>query len=251
MELMNDTLQKPANVLKGKIVAVDGPAGAGKGTLCKMLAYHYRLKYLDTGTLYRTLAYKVALNGGDPASAEYALRAFEHFNYDFRHVGNNEFSVFLDDIDITPHIRTMGAGVNASKISQLPEVRERLKVFQVEYANLWKDRVGVILDGQDIGTVICPNADFKFFIDASQEVRADRRHKELIERGHPDSFDNILAGIKHRDDNDRNREHAPLRAADDAMLIDTSTMTASEVLQRASGVIVRTGINPSVPLTDI
>lgn len=242
------TPARPAakNPLAGHVVAIDGPAGAGKGTLAKALAFHYRMKYLDTGTLYRTLALCVVQTGGDPADEADALAAFDHFDFDFRHIGNNMFAVFLAGKDITADIRTMAAGVNASKIAKLTAVRNRLKAFQVDYAHHWQHRTGVILDGQDIGTVICPEATFKFFIDASAEVRAERRHKELVERGQPDSFQTILAGIKDRDQRDRTRPQAPLVPADDAVIIDTSHLDAAQVLACAMAAMAAKGFAPAL-----
>lgn len=220
------------NPLKGYILTIDGPAGAGKGTLGKGLSYRYRLKYLDTGTLYRTVAYKVSKVNGSFDDDTDALAALKEFNYDFKHKGNNQFAVYLDGEDITSDIRTMAAGVNAAKVARFPSVRAALHDFQVQYANKNKDLYGVLLDGQDTGTSICPNADFKFFLDASPEVRAERRHIELIERGHPDNYENILQGIKQRDELDRNRPVSPLKPADDAFIIDTSTIDAYTVLRK-------------------
>ena len=221
----------------GKVIAIDGPAGAGKGTLATSLARVYRMKYLDTGTLFRTVAYNTLKAGGNPSTEADALAGCQLDSFNFRHIGNNQFRAFLGDEDITHHIRSREVGAGASKVAFFPSVRQKLKDFQVDYAVNWAGEYGVILDGRDIGTVICPQADFKFFLDASAEVRAQRRCDDLEQRGYEANYQEVLAEILERDARDRGRTEAPLKAADDAHIIDTGTMDATEVLQHITDIV--------------
>jgi len=235
------------NPLKGYTLTIDGPASAGKGTLGKALSYRYRLKYLDTGTLYRTVAYKVKEAGGSFKTDKDALKILKDFNFDFKHAGNNQFIVLLDNKDITSKIRTMEVGIDAAKVAVFSKVREELNKFQVEYANINKELYGVLMDGRDIGVTICPNADFKFFLEASAETRAKRRHIELIEHGNQDTYENILKGIKQRDELDRNRAHSPLKPAKDAFIIDTTKIDAYTVLRKViKSIEEKTGVTKSI-----
>lgn len=224
-------LMNTQHPLKGKIVSIDGPAGAGKGTLATNLAREYRMKYLDTGTLYRTVAYKVLKAGGDPGKEDDALKACDLSDFDFKHVGNNQFRAFLGEQDVMTEIRSQKVGQGASKAAFFTSVRAALKDFQVEYAKHWSDVYGVILDGRDIGTVICPNADFKFFIDADPEVRAKRRIAELESRGYKANFEETLSEILERDARDRGRKDAPLKPAEDAYALDSSHKNELQVLK--------------------
>lgn len=229
--------EKSKNPLKGKIIAIDGPAGAGKGTLAKTLAKIYRMKYLDTGTLYRTVAYRTLENGGNPEREEDALKAADLSGYDFRHIGNNAFSAFWGEEDITDKLRHPTVGAASSKVAFFSSVRQKLKDFQVSFAMEWAEKVGVILDGRDIGTVICPTADIKLFLDASAEKRALRRLQELEEKGFNATYEEVLAGVLERDARDRGRKDAPLKAADDAFIIDSSDLTVDDVLKMCQNLI--------------
>ncbi|MEP3890796.1 MAG: (d)CMP kinase [Hellea sp.] len=195
------------------VIAIDGTFASGKGTLGKRLAAHYGLAYLDTGKLYRAVGYGVMQAGGDPENADHASKAAKALT------GSE-----LDD----PILKSGEVAVTASKVAVHPSVRQSLFQFQRDFA-----AKGAVLDGRDIGTVICPDADVKFYVDASAEVRAKRRHTELTGYGEDVSFETVLAQLIERDNRDKNRKEAPLIAADDAHLIDTSTMGIDEVFQTA------------------
>lgn len=196
------------------IIAVDGPAASGKGTIAKALADHYGLPLLDTGLLYRAVGVQVLRHHGDPANAADALAA----------------CVFEDDLLVDSMLRTAEAGDAASKASVHPAVRAALLERQRSFAN---QPGGAILDGRDIGTVIAPQADAKLYVTASARVRAERRIKEFL--ANPDEAA-ILAYEKEleaRDERDMNRADAPLRPADDALLLDTSDLTIDAAVQQA------------------
>ena len=191
------------------IIAVDGPAAAGKGTLAKKLAAHFGFHYLDTGALYRLVGVGVAQAGGDPKSEADAVAAARA----------------LDPARSSdPAIRTAEAGVLASIVSAHPAVRVALLEFQRGFA---QKAPGTVLDGRDIGTVVCPDATVKLFVDASAEVRAHRRWLELAAANpqNPPDESKLLAEIQERDARDRNRPVAPLKPADNALLLDTSNLS--------------------------
>lgn len=193
-------------------VAIDGPAAAGKGTISKAVAAHFGFAHLDTGLLYRAVGAKV-LAGADPIAAARAL----------------DPSDLEDDSLRTPQVAQA-----ASEVAVIAEVRAALVEFQRRFAR--RDE-GAVLDGRDIGTVICPQAEVKLFVTASAECRADRRHKELTEKGMDITFETVLSDVKERDARDRGRETAPLIPADDAQLIDTSDLTISQAVARAVALI--------------
>ncbi len=205
------------------IIAVDGPAASGKGTIAKALAAHFALPFLDTGLLYRAVGVSVLRTGGDPSDPADALAA----------CGFDE--ALLAD----PALRTAEAGDAASKASVHPAVRAALLKRQQDFA---QQPGGAVLDGRDIGTVIAPQADAKLFVIASARVRAERRLKEL---GRPLDADSIAAytcEIEARDARDMGRADAPMRAADDALLLDTSDLTIDAAVQQAIR-LVETRIN--------
>lgn len=195
-------------------VAIDGPAAAGKGTISKAVARHFGFAHLDTGLLYRAVGAKV-LDGADPLQAAQNL--------------------IPDDLD-AENLRTADVAKAASKVAVLADVRAALTAFQQDFSR--RDG-GAVLDGRDIGTVICPDAQVKLFVTASAERRAKRRFDELTGRGDVTSFDAVLADVQARDARDRSRETAPLMAADDAVLIDTSDMTIDEAVAAAIAAITR------------
>jgi CMP/dCMP kinase len=196
------------------IIAVDGPTASGKGTISKALAAHYGLPFLDTGLLYRAVGQQVALNGGNADVAADAL------------AGCAFPDALLDD----PVLRSEAVGSLASRVSVHPQVRAVLNQRQVEFAG---QPGGALLDGRDIGTVIAPNADVKLYITASDVVRAERRFREMQSRSVDVDFATTLADIRARDQRDTGRANAPLRPADDAILIDTSALSVEQAVHAA------------------
>ena len=196
------------------IVAVDGPTASGKGTLSKRIAAHFGLPHLDTGLLYRAIGRQVLLNGGDPDKPEDALAAVD----------------FPDSLLDEPVLRNEATGSLASRASVHPAVRKAL--FERQRAFAQQDG-GAVLDGRDIGTVIAPDADVKLFITASVEARAQRRFTEMQERGVSITLAEIEADLRRRDERDTNRKDAPLMAAQDAFVIDTSALGIEEAFAAA------------------
>ncbi len=196
------------------VIAVDGPAASGKGTIARALADHYGLPHLDTGLLYRAVALNLLQMGGDPESEFAAARACDISQINF------------EDADL----KSEAVGGIASRISAYPMVREALIERQRRFAN---QEGGAVLDGRDIGTVIAPDADVKLFVTATPEVRARRRHEELLRLGSPAHYEDVLIDIRARDERDANRAAAPLRMAEDAVLLDTSTMDRDAAVQAA------------------
>lgn len=195
------------------VIAVDGPAASGKGTLARRIANHYEIGYLDTGSLYRATAMRVLYadqKPADVAAASAAARAIQ-----------------AQDL-ANPKIRGERIGQAASIVSAIPEVREALLQYQKDFA---ASDGGAVLDGRDIGTVICPDANVKLFITASLEARAKRRHRQLQDYGITVEYDSVLEDLRERDARDANRSVAPLKPAEDAIVLDTSTMSANEVYQ--------------------
>lgn len=196
------------------IIAVDGPAASGKGTIARALARHFDLPHMDTGLIYRAAAFNLLETGGDPASEFAAARACDISQID------------MDD----PALRSETVGAIASRISAYPAVREALLQRQRDFA---AQPGGAVLDGRDIGTVIAPDAEVKLFVTASSEVRAERRFAELKKAGVAVHLPDVLADIRARDERDSGRDAAPLRQADDAILLDTSAMTVDEAIAAA------------------
>ena len=200
------------------IIAVDGPAASGKGTIARALARHFGLPHLDTGKLYRAVALNLLRWGGDPESEFAAVRACDLSQIDF------------DD----PELKSEAVGGIASRISAYPLVRaalaERQRTFAAQIG-------GAVLDGRDIGTVIAPQAEVKLFVTARIDVRARRRHEELAGLGRNLRYEDVLIDLEARDARDANRETAPLRQAGDAILLDTSDMTIDAAVQRAIALV--------------
>lgn len=210
------------------VIAVDGPGGAGKGELCLRLSKKYGFAILDSGAIYRVLAY-AALKKGIALDAEKELSSLAaYLNLSFKEV-NNAVAVILDGEDVSSFIRTEETGGAASKVAVLPEVRAALLQRQRDFAVA----PGLIADGRDMGTVVFPDATAKIFLDASAEERARRRVSQLESRGVKADYDKILKEITDRDFRDRNRATAPLKPADDALVLDSTTLSIQEVVDTA------------------
>ncbi len=210
------------------IIAIDGPSGAGKSTLGKMLAKKLNLLYLDTGAMYRAVALAVLQSGVSPDNEEKVIEIAENSNVELMGEPDNLF-VKLNGEDITAKIRTNEIGQTASIISAYSEVRRNLVKRQQKIGKLAPN--GCVLDGRDIGTVVFPDADIKFFLTATPETRAQRRFSEDTERGRKTTFEKILAEINERDERDVSRTDSPLMIAEDAVVIDTGEMNLPEVVE--------------------
>ncbi|MGZ6028270.1 MAG: (d)CMP kinase [Myxococcaceae bacterium] len=211
------------------IVAIDGPAGAGKSTVSKLLARRLGLSFVDTGALYRTVALSARRQGiatDDDAGLAEVLRAIR---ISFRATGE-ENRVYLDGEDVSSEIRTPDISLAASAVSARPVVRDGLLGLQRRLA--LEAPVGAVLEGRDIGTVVFPEADLKFFLDANPDVRARRRYEELFQKGTESSLEAVLTDQTKRDRDDASRAVAPLKPADDAVRVDSSSKPLSEVVQQ-------------------
>ena len=210
-------------VLKAKrplLIAVDGPAASGKGTVARALARHYRLPHMDTGLLYRAVALNLWRWGGDPGNEFEALRACDMMG--------------IDPAD--EELRSEPVSRIASAISAYPAVRTALLERQREFAG---QPGGAVLDGRDIGTVVAPDAKVKLFVTATPEIRAQRRVRELLERGMPAHYEDVLADIRSRDERDMGRAVAPLKQAPDAVLLDTSELDIDQSIAEAVRLVER------------
>jgi cytidylate kinase len=203
------------------IIAIDGPAASGKGTLAKRIAAHFGLAHLDTGLLYRAVARDVRRRGkalDDPAAAAAAAARLD--------------PATLAD----PALRDPGLSEAASIVARIPAVRAAILSYQRTFA---RRPEGAVLDGRDIGTVVCPDADVKLYVTASAEVRAKRRHREQLDRGEAATFEAVLEDIRRRDERDAGRDVSPMRPAADAFLLDTSNLDIEAAFDTAVGVISR------------
>ena len=222
--------------MKGKIemiaVAIDGPAGAGKSTLARVAAKKLSFIYADTGALYRSIALNTVRNNIDVSDSVSIEKMLEKTEIELKFI-NDEQRVFLNGEDVSDKIRTSEISMAASSISALPAVRNFLLELQRELAR----KNNVIMDGRDIGTVVLPNAQVKIFLTASPECRAKRRYDEYIAKGKQENYEEILESIKQRDYNDSHRAIAPLKAADDAVLVDTSDDTPQQSVERIVKII--------------
>lgn len=208
-----------------KIITIDGPSGSGKGTVSRLIASKLSFNYLDSGALYRALSVSSARHGVNLRNIKGLVDLVEHMDVRFE-MDDGNFQMFLDEINITDEMRTEDVGVRASKIASYPEIRESLLKRQRKFAF----GVGLVADGRDMGTVVFPEADLKIYLTASIEERAQRRYKELIDKGEDVSLRALAKQVRNRDARDMNREVSPLIAADDAVTVDTSEMTVARVL---------------------
>ena len=204
---------------RGFVITVDGPSAAGKGTLARRLAAHFGFDFLDTGSLYRGVGLAVLRQGLDPAEEKAATMAAK---------------ALKPEILSDPAIRAENTSTAASKVAAIPSVRAAILNWQRDFArDAASNSGGAVLDGRDIGTVVCPDADAKLFITASQEARADRRVKELQARGETAIYARVLQDMQERDARDQGRSISPTKPATDALIIDTSDLTADQVFERA------------------
>jgi cytidylate kinase len=203
------------------IIAIDGPAASGKGTLAKRIAAHFGLACLDTGLLYRAVARDVLARDGSLDDVRLATACARTLD-----------AATLDD----PGLRLPGVGDAASVVAKFPEVRRQLLEFQRDFA---RQAPGAVLDGRDIGTVVCPDANVKIFVTADVEVRARRRTAELLARGEPVTYERVLEVIRRRDERDAGRADAPMKPAADAHLIDTTHLDIEAAFDVAIGLITR------------
>ncbi|MCI9443787.1 MAG: (d)CMP kinase [Oscillospiraceae bacterium] len=219
-------------------VAIDGPSGAGKSTLSRVAATELGFVYVDTGAIYRTVAFHTLRRGVDPQDASAVERLLPEIRIAMEYDGEGLQRMYLNGEDLTDLIRTQEISMAASKVSVHPAVRSFLLNMQREMA----EKYSVIMDGRDIGTVVLPDADVKIFLTASSEARARRRWRDLQERGTAKDFQQLLQETRERDEADMNRAAAPLRPAEDAVLLDTTELTFEESGRRILEIIrERTG----------
>lgn len=213
-------------------IAIDGPAGAGKSSIAKLVAKELSYVYVDTGAMFRTMAYYIMNHKIDAADEEMVNASLEKIAISIAYQ-QGEQHVYLDGIDVSKEIRQEEVGKMASVVAKYPKVRTKLLEIQRRMAA----EQDVIMDGRDIGTVVLPDAEVKLFLTASSRVRAERRYKELQEKGEDCSLDEIEKDIIARDKQDMNREIAPLKQAEDAILLDTSDMSIPEVVEKIRQIV--------------
>ena len=201
------------------IIAIDGPAGSGKSTIAKLIAEDLGLVYLDTGAMYRLVTLK-ALNDGILGDLEEIKKMLDNLNIDIKENG-----FYLDNVDVSDEIRKPIVSENVSDIAAIREVREKMVDLQRKFS----ESKNVILDGRDIGTVVFPNADVKIFLVADAKERADRRYKELVKKGENVKIEEIYENILKRDEIDSTRKESPLKKAEDAIEVDTTSKNIEEV----------------------
>lgn len=228
------------------IIAIDGPSGAGKSTLGKMLAKKFNLLYLDTGAMYRAVG--LAVLQANVSFEETAKIAEIAENSKIELVGEPEnLQIFLNGNEVTNEIRTNEVGQAASIVSTISEVRKILVGHQRKLGE--NSQNGAVLDGRDIGSVVFPNADIKFFLTAKPEARARRRYEEDLEKGRATSYEQTFAEIKERDERDVSRKDSPLLIAEDAVVIDTSELNLSEVFEQMVAIFQEKTLNAASNLT--
>lgn len=210
-----------------EVITIDGPSGSGKSTVSKALALKLNYSYLDTGAMYRAFALEV-LNKGFENDKERYIQLLKDFHIRFSYNNDGSQRVFCNDKDVTELIRTPEVSMWASTISKEKEVRDRMGYLQRKMGEAGK----LVAEGRDMGTVVFKDAFAKFFLFATPEIRALRRYKELLEKNISVNYQEVLEDIKRRDDQDSNRELAPLRPAEDAVLIDSSNLTVEEVVNK-------------------
>lgn len=208
-------------------IAIDGPAGAGKSATAKAIAKEMGFIYVDTGALYRGIGLYAIRKGKKTNSIEEVVPLLAEIKIEMRHE-ENEQHIFLNGEDVSDKIRTESVSAAASDVSAIPAVRDFLFDMQKDIA----EKNDVVMDGRDIGTVVLPDAELKIFLTAKPEVRAERRMKQLAERGIEVPFDDVLADVIQRDNNDTNRDFRPLRLAEDGILFDNSELSFEETVEK-------------------
>ena len=214
-------------------VAIDGPSGAGKSTIARAAAKRFGFLYVDTGAIYRTVAYAVHLAGKSCTDKEAVRALLPTISVSMGYDENGVQRMLLNGEDVSEAIRLPENSIRTSQVSAMPEVRAFLMDMQRNQAK----QFNVVMDGRDIGTVVLPNASLKIFLTASAECRAERRWRELTEKGVETTFDEVLRDIEKRDWNDTHRDTAPLRKAPDAVLVDTSGLTLEESIDAVCDLI--------------
>ena len=208
-------------------IAIDGPAGAGKSATAKALAKALDFIYVDTGALYRGIGLYVLRKGAKPSAIEEVVPLLAEINIEMRHI-DGEQHIFLNGEDVSGFIRTEAVSSAASDVSAIPAVRDFLFDMQRDIA----EKNDVVMDGRDIGTVVLPDAELKIFLTAKPETRAERRVKQLAEKGVVESFDDVLADVIQRDYNNSHREFRPLKLAEDGILMDNTELPLEETVNR-------------------
>ena len=214
-------------------IAIDGPSGAGKSTIARSVAAELGILYVDTGAIYRTVGYCAYNKGVDPQDRDAVVALLPEIKIEMGYGEDGLQRMALNGEDVTDQIRLPQISMYASHVSAIPEVR----AFLMEMQRATAREKSVIMDGRDIGTVVLPNADVKIFLTASAEDRAQRRYDELVQRGTPKDYAELLEEIKLRDYNDSNRAAAPLKAAEDAVLLDTTGNTFEQSRQQIMDII--------------
>lgn len=215
-------------------VAIDGPVGAGKSTVAKMIAKKMNIIYVDTGAMYRTVGLYAIRKGISTTDVESLKVLINEIDIDVE-IKNGEQLIYLNKEDVTGLIRTPEISMAASNVSAVPEVRAKLVDIQRKLA----ESKSVIMDGRDIGTVVLPNADTKIFLDASPKARAKRRYDELIAKKQEVTFEEVYNDLMQRDKNDSTRAASPLKKADDAIVLDTTELTLEQVVDEAIKIILK------------
>ncbi|MDZ7672261.1 MAG: (d)CMP kinase [Halanaerobiales bacterium] len=209
-------------------IAIDGPAGAGKSTIAKMLAEKLNYTYLDSGAMYRAVTYLVFDNNVDIKDNNKIIKLTKSTDIDIDY-SNNEFKIFIDNKDISDQIRSEVVDKNVSTVAQIKGVRDELVKKQRKIAN----SKNIVMDGRDIGTRVLPNSDYKFYITATVKERANRRYQDILDRGvTKKSLEEVKNEIVKRDKIDSNRKYSPLKKADDSIVVDTTMLSKKEVLQK-------------------
>jgi cytidylate kinase len=214
------------------VLTIDGPSGSGKGTLAQQMAQRLGWHYLDSGAIYRVLAQAALKHHTDLTDEKALAELAEHLDVRFL-LNNGQLQVILQDEDVSLLIRSEQAGNAASKVAAFPAVRAALLQRQRDF----RQPPGLVTDGRDMGTVVFPDAAFKVFLTASAEVRAERRYKQLKEKGIDSNLSDLVAEISERDERDTQREVAPLRPADDAVILDSTQLGIEAVLEKVSALI--------------